>query len=172
MWNAVAGGTMVGTPTPTPIHELPRDCEQEELYEFGRWTRAAIPIGAGHRTFHVTSFYGPPKGDLIRNNYADKLLRLLFECSRDFGSQLPAAICCDLNRDPNECAYLKMALARTGWTDLGQVGLGENEAPPTYYHSGAAHEAMSGHGCSRCSSCCIYKSTLRSMGKALRNIPC
>ena len=77
MWNAVAGGTMVGTPTPTPIHELPRDCEQEELYEFGRWTRTAIPIGAGHRTFHVTSFYGPPKGDLIRNNYADKLLRLL-----------------------------------------------------------------------------------------------
>ena len=92
---------------------------------------------------------GPPKGDLIRSNYADKLVSMLFECSRDFGSQLPAAICCDLNRDSNECAYLKMALARTGWTELGQVGPGENEAPPAFYHLGAAHEAMSGHGCSR-----------------------
>ena len=42
-----------------------------------------------------------------------------------------------------------MALARTGWTDLGQVDRGENEAPPTYYHFGAAHEAMTGHGCTR-----------------------
>ncbi len=72
MWNAIAGGTLVGAPAPTPIHSLPRDMEQEELYEFGRWTRAAIPIGAGHRTFHVTSYYGPPKGDFIRNGYADR----------------------------------------------------------------------------------------------------
>ena len=61
MWNAIAGGTLVGAPAPSPIHSLPRDLEQEELYEFGRWTRAAIPIGAGHRTFHITSFYGPPR---------------------------------------------------------------------------------------------------------------
>ncbi len=72
-----------------------------------------------------------------------------FECSRDFGSQLPAAICCDLNRAPSECAYLKMVLARTGWTDLGQAMAGENEAPPPDYHFGATHEAMSGHGCTR-----------------------
>ena len=45
MWNAIAGGTLVGAVTPTPIHELPRDQEQQELYEFGRWTRAAIPVG-------------------------------------------------------------------------------------------------------------------------------
>ena len=61
MWNAIAGGTLVGAPAPTPIHSLSRDLEQEELYEFGRWTRAAIPNGAGHRTFHITSYYGPPK---------------------------------------------------------------------------------------------------------------
>ena len=62
MWNAIAGGTLVGAIAPAPIHELPRDNEQDELCEFGRWTRAAIPIGAGHRALHRTSFYGPPKG--------------------------------------------------------------------------------------------------------------
>ena len=42
-----------------------------------------------------------------------------------------------------------MAMARTGWTDLGQIGFGELEAPPTYYHLGDAHPGMTGHGCSR-----------------------
>ncbi len=149
IWNAVAGGTLIGAPIPTPVCELPRDAEQEELYEFGRWARAALPMGSGHKTFHITSFYGPPKGDLMRNNYADSLLKLLFECSRDFGSQLPAAICCDLNRDPNECAYMEMALARTGWTDFGQIGIGENAATPHSIILGAAHTEMSGHGCTR-----------------------
>ena len=149
MWNAIAGGTLIGAPAPTPIHSLPRDLEQEELYEFGRWTRAAIPIGAGHRTFHITSYYGPPKGDLIRNGYADRLLKMLFQCSQDFGAQMPAAICCDLNRNPDECAYLKVAMAKLGWADLGQIAHGEGTAPPTYYHYGAAHEGMEGHGCSR-----------------------
>ena len=58
-----------------PIHELPREQGQQELYEFGRWTRAAVLLGAGHRAFHITRFYGPPKGDLARSNYADKLLK-------------------------------------------------------------------------------------------------
>ena len=58
--------------------------EQEELYELGRWTRDAIPIGASHRTFHITSYYGPPKRDLIRSDYADRLLKMLFQCSQDF----------------------------------------------------------------------------------------
>ncbi len=92
MWNAIAGGTLVGDVKAAPIHELARDPEQDELHEFGRWTRAAVPLGAGHKAFHITSFYGPPKGDVIRNNYADKLLKLLFEFSRDFGTQMPAAI--------------------------------------------------------------------------------
>jgi exonuclease III len=61
IWNAIAGGTLVGAVAPTPIRELPKDQEQNELHEFGRWTRAAIPIGAGHRSFQVTSFYGPPQ---------------------------------------------------------------------------------------------------------------
>ena len=91
----------------------------------------------------------PPKGDLIRNNYADKLLKLLFEFSRDFGSQMPAAICCDINRNPAECATLRLAMARTGWTDVGHHIVGESEAPNTYYHYGAAHAGMKGHGCSR-----------------------
>ncbi len=43
----------------------------------------------------------------------------------------------------------KNGSARTGWTDVGQAIAGENEAPPIYYPSGAAHEAMSGHGCTR-----------------------
>ena len=149
MWNAIAGGTLVGAPAPTPIHSLPRDMEQEELYEFGRWTRAAIPIGAGHRTFHITSYYGPPKGDAIRNGYADRLLKMLFQCSQDFGAQMPAAICCDLNRNPDECAFLKVAMAKLGWSDLGQDAHGENTPPPTYYHYGSAHAGMEGHGCSR-----------------------
>ena len=92
MWNAIAGGTLVAATKPTPIHELARDPEQDELHEFGRWARAAVPLGAGNKAFHITSFYGPPKGDLIRNNYAGKLLKALFEFSRDFGSQMPAAI--------------------------------------------------------------------------------
>ena len=119
------------------------------MHEFGRWTRAAIPIGAGHRSFQVTSFYGPPKGDVIRKNYADKMLKLLFECSRDFGSQMPAVICCDLNRNPDECAFLRMAMARTGWTDVGQLQYGEEDAPPTYCQTGAAHKGMTGPGCTR-----------------------
>ena len=44
---------------------------------------------------------------------------------------------------------LKLAMARTGWTDVGQHKVGENEAPNTYYHFGAAHAGMKGHGCSR-----------------------
>ena len=70
--------TLAGALAPTLIHELPRDSEKEELNEFGRWTRAAKPIGAGHRTFHVTSYYGPPKGDLIRSSNADKLVKIIF----------------------------------------------------------------------------------------------
>ena len=137
------------SPSTNTYCELPRDLEQEELYEFGRWARAAIPIGAGHNTFHITSYYGPPRGDLIGNSYADKLLRLLFECSRDFGSQLPAAICCDLNRDPNECAYLKGG-TRQNRMDRPRPSYGRgNEALPTYYQFGAAQEAISGHGCTR-----------------------
>ncbi len=42
-----------------------------------------------------------------------------------------------------------MAIARTGWTYLGQLGSGEAEAPPTNYHFGAAHKGMQGLGCSR-----------------------
>ena len=87
-----------------------------------------------------------PKGDLIRNNYADKLLKLLFECSRDFGSQMPAAICCDINKNLAGCALLQVAMARTGWTDIGQHMLGDAEAPPTCYHFGAPHAGMKGLG--------------------------
>ena len=130
IWNAIAGGTLIGSVAPTPIRELPKDHEQDELHEFGRWTRADIPIGAGHRSFQMSCFYGPPKGDFIRKNYADELLKLLFECSKDFGTQMPAAICCDLNRNPDECAYLRIAMARTGWTDIGQLQHGEADAPP------------------------------------------
>ncbi len=97
----------------------------------------------------MTSFYAPLEGDLIRSKYADRLIKILLECSRDFGSQLPAAICCDLNRNPSECAHLNVALARTGWTDLGQLGTGEAESPPTHYPFGAAHKGMQGLGCSR-----------------------
>ncbi len=42
-----------------------------------------------------------------------------------------------------------MALARTGWADICQAMAREHEAQPTIYHSWAAHEAMSGHGCTR-----------------------
>ena len=66
-----------------------------------------------------------------------------------FGSQMPAAICCDLNRNPDECAFLKVAMAKLGWTDLGQLVRGEQEAPPTYYHYGSAHDGMTGLGCTR-----------------------
>ena len=62
---------------------------------------------------------------------------------------MPAAICCDLNRNPDECAFLKVAMAKLGWADLGQIAHGEGTSPPTYYHYGAAHEGMQGHGCSR-----------------------
>ena len=44
---------------------------------------------------------------------------------------------------------MRLAMARTGWTDLGQHIVAENEAPDTYYHFGAAHAGMKGHGCSR-----------------------
>ena len=128
-------GTLVGAVSRTPIHSLPRDMEQEELYEFGRWTRAAIPIGAGHRTFHIASYYGPPKGDLIRNNYADRLLKMLFSILVTLAPKMPAVICCDLNRNPDECASLNVAMARIGWTDIGQLVLGEQVAPPTYYRA-------------------------------------
>ena len=62
---------------------------------------------------------------------------------------MPAAICCDLNRNPDECAFLRMAMARTGWTDVGQLQYGEEDAPPTYCHSGVAHQGMTGPGCTR-----------------------
>ena len=62
---------------------------------------------------------------------------------------MPAAICCDLNRNPDECAYLKVAMAKLGWADLGQLAHGENTPSPTYYHFGSAHAGMEGHGCSR-----------------------
>ena len=62
---------------------------------------------------------------------------------------MPAAICCDINRNPAECATLRLAMARTGWTDVGQHIVGEQEAPATYYNYGAAHAGMNGHGCSR-----------------------
>ncbi len=42
-----------------------------------------------------------------------------------------------------------MAMTRTGWTDIGQIEYGEQEAPPTYYYGGAAHKGMQGHGCTR-----------------------
>ncbi len=91
----------------------------------------------------------PHKGDLIRSNYADELLKLLFEFSRDFGSQMPAAICCDLTRNPDECASLKVAMAKLGWSDLDQLAHGETHTSPTYYHYGSAHAGMEGHECSR-----------------------
>ncbi len=62
---------------------------------------------------------------------------------------MPAVICCDLNRNPDECAYLRTAMARTGWVDVGQLLYGEEEAPPTYCQSGAAHKGMTGPGCTR-----------------------
>ena len=40
-------------------------------------------------------------------------------------------------------------MARTGWTDVGQLQYGEEDAPPTYCHSGSAHQGMSGPGCTR-----------------------
>ncbi len=62
---------------------------------------------------------------------------------------MPAAICCDLNRNPDESAYLRMAMARTGWTDLRQLQYGEEDAPPTYWQGGAARKGMTGPGCTR-----------------------
>ena len=92
------------------------------------------PRGDSHRSgppcFPYYKLLWTPRGDLIRNSYADRLLQMLFQCSQDLGSQMPAAICCDLNRNPDECAFLKVAMARFGWTDFGQQAHGENHAPP------------------------------------------
>ena len=85
---------------------------------------------------------------------------MLFFCSSDFGSQMPAALCCDLNRNPDECAFLKVAMAKLGWTDIGQLVQGEREAPPTYYHYGAAHAGMTGQGCTRIDLILINKVAL------------
>ncbi len=40
-------------------------------------------------------------------------------------------------------------MARAGLTDGCQHIIGESDAPDTYYHYGAAHAGMKGHGCSR-----------------------
>ena len=65
-----------------------------------------------------------------------------------------------LKQKPDECAFLKVAMAKLGWTDIGQLVQGEQEAPPTYYHYGAAHAGMTGQGCTRIDLILINKVAL------------
>ncbi len=83
---------------------------------------------------------------------------------------MPAAICCDLNRNPDECVFLKVAMAKLGWSDLGQVAHGENTPPPTYYHYGSAHAGMEGHGCSRIDLIFVNKTALAAVQKLCSSI--